>query len=693
MTFSSIVRKNFIYNFNKYISFYFVNSLIVAMLFMYGSLIFNSTIVNNIGKSSLYDTVIVSLGGTILFSIIFITYTNVSFLKNRGKEFGVYLTLGMTAKDLTKLIFIENIGIMIAALITGILGGTLFGRLFYMGLNKILGGTTILYEINYESILLSIGVFTLISLGNFLFNMIFIRKVSVIDVIKVHRKKEVGKARMLIGAISLMILIVSTYYLPKALFKEIFKEQSYIIGVFIGLIIVCPYMVIGSFISIVKYVLSKFPKLYNNNIMILSNLSHRFLAYKNVLYMLSLLVAGAMFFVGFSYSLYTTAREDINADNPYDIMFVENSKYNRVEKEEISNIIDENNGRIEKYNVLEYLEVPVFRDEGDELTLGSSRGTVISEENYNQHMNTNIDVDSKAALFLMVPDETKMIFEYPTSILININEKQLEKVKYITSKNNFEISKKDFKDIAGDATSLYLDKSMIKEKDGVKFTNYLGTRVYSSGRALVLDNEDYEVLKESLSDASLKKLHLMNVKNSDKAFEALLSYLKKANGLDDSYWNETDIFSIPFEDERGTIESYRPVYKEELIKLQLDRRGVALFTLTFIGLLFVIANGVVLYYKVLSDADNEKERLVALTRIGVSEKEIKTMISKELAITFFIPILIGGGMGLYFLYVIFSNSEVIELFMRKAFMILIWGSMFQILFYIISRKKYIKEVM
>jgi len=163
MTFSSIVRKNLVYNFNKYISFYFVNSLIVAMLFMYGSLIFNSTIVNSIGKSSLYDTVIVSLGGTILFSIIFITYTNVSFLKNRGKEFGVYLTLGMTAKDLIKLIFMENISIMIAALLTGILGGTLFGRLFYMGLNKILEGTTIVYEINYESILLSIGVFTLIA--------------------------------------------------------------------------------------------------------------------------------------------------------------------------------------------------------------------------------------------------------------------------------------------------------------------------------------------------------------------------------------------------------------------------------------------------------------------------------------------------------------------------------------------------
>lgn len=693
MTFSSIIRKNFIYNFNKYISFYFVNSLIIAMLFMYGSLMFNSTIVNDIGKSSLYDTIIVSLLGTIVFSIIFITYTNISFLKNRGKEFGIYLTLGMTTKDLTKLIFVENLGIAIAALTTGILGGTLFGRLFYMGLNKILEGITIIYEINFESILLSIGVFTMISLGNFLFNIIYIRKVSVIDVLKSHRKKEVGKARMLIGVISLVILIVSIYYLPKALFKEIFKDQSYMIGVFITLTIICPYMIIGSFISIIKNVFSKFPRLYNNNMMILSSLSHRFLGYKNVLYMLSLLVAGAMFFVGFSYSLYTTAREEINADNPYDIMFVESSEYNRVQKEEISNIINENNGEIDKYNVLEYLEVPIFRDEGEKLTFGSSRQSVISEENFNAHMNSSVDVKPREAIHLMVRNEVKMNFEYPTSILININKEQLEEVKDITSKNNFKLSKKDFKDIVGDAESLYLDKSMIKEEVGVKFTNSVGTKEYYSGRAIVLDNKDYETLKRALGNASLKKLHLMNVKNGDKAFKVLLNHLKKVNELDDSYWNETDIWSIPFEGMKGTIEAYRPVYKEELIKEELDKRGIPLFALIFIGLLFVIANGVVLYYKVLSDVYEEEGRVMSLTRIGLSDKEIKSIISKELGIIFFIPILIGGGLGLYYLYVIFSNSGILELFMKKAFMILIWGSMFQTLFYIISRKKYIKEVM
>jgi len=99
---------------------------------MYGSLMYNSAIIKGIGKTSTYGIVKLALVGIIIFSIVFITYTNIYFLKNRGKEFGVYLTLGMTYKDLTKMVIMENIGVMIASLVTGIVSGTVLGRMFYM---------------------------------------------------------------------------------------------------------------------------------------------------------------------------------------------------------------------------------------------------------------------------------------------------------------------------------------------------------------------------------------------------------------------------------------------------------------------------------------------------------------------------------------------------------------------------------
>ena len=689
MKFSSIVRKNFIYNFNKYISFYFVNSMIIAMLFMYGSLLFNDEVVDSIGKTSLYETINMALFGVILFSIVFITYTNMSFLKNRGKEFGMYLTLGMTTKDLTKLIFVENLGIMLASLGTGILSGAILGRLFYMGLNKVLNSVEIPYSLNYKSFLLSVGIFALIFIGNFIFNIFYIKKVSIIDVIKSSKKKEAGKYNMLIGLISLGVLIISCYCLPKVMLGEILGGKSYMIAIFVGLTLICPYMVIGSGIAVVKNILSRFPKLYNNNLLVLSNLSHRFTAYKNIIYMVSLLIAGATFFVGYSYSMYTSVREFTDIGNPYDIMFVETAQYNKADKDKVKEVIKDNNGKMEKYDVLEYVEVPRFKEDDGMMTYNSDKESIVSETNYNKHMGTEIDVKPSEATYISSLDEK--VVDFSSSILTIMDKDQLQKIQDVSAENGYKLSKDEYKKIAGESKSLYLDGDNISGRSNVQFANFRHGADYAAGNALVLDDKDYELLKNNSNEKSYKKLHLINIKNGDKAFEGLLGYLMNINNFDNSFWADGSLFGKYSYDERGIKESYRPIYKDELVSLQLDNSGIIFFTMIFIGLLFVIASGVVLYYKVLSDINEEEERITSLTRIGILQKEVKAIISKELAIVFFVPIIVGGGMGIYYLYLMSYNSGMTDTIMKKSMFILIIGAIIQFIAYLISRKKCIRE--
>ncbi|WP_010299413.1 ABC transporter permease [Clostridium senegalense] len=687
MTFSSIIRKNFIHNFNKYISFYLINALIVAMLFMYGSLMFNPIILQSIGKTSLYETIKIALIGIVIFSIVFITYTNIAFLKNRGKEFGMYLTLGMTTKDLMKQILIENLGIMVSSSITGILGGVIFGRLFYMGLNKILNGASIPYKLNYKSFLLSLGIFLVIFLCNLLFNVIYIRKMSIMEILKSSKKSEIGKKYTVIGLIALVLFIISLYCLPKTLLNEIFKNKSYMLGLFITFTIICPYMIIGTGIVLIKEIFNKFPRAYNKNILILSNLSHRFLGYKNVLYMISLLMAGAMFFVGFSYSLYVSSREYINMNNPFDIMFVEDEGYNKIKKEEVEKIIEDEKGTIKDYKILECLNVPMFRAENEGFIFWGAR-TVVSESNYNKHMNETIDIKPSSAQYINVVKE-KIEFNHPKAILATLSESQVEEARKLEKENinnNYVINEGSVEKVIGNSYTLNLEKENIESRKGVPFVNH------QLGSAFVLNDMDYELLKNKLSVKAVENIHLINVKNGDKGFYSLVNYLRIKNNLDESFWKEGNLWGKHSYDEEGRKEYHRPMYKEELIKLQIENYGIVFFTMSFIGLLFVIANGVVLYYKVLSDVDNEEERIESLIRIGVTEKEIETLISKELAITFFIPILVGGGLGMYYLYVMCSNMIIVKLLMKKALLILGLGTSIQIIFYLISRKKYIKEV-
>lgn len=605
----------------------------------------------------------------------------------------MYLTLGMTTKDLTKLILFENLGIMIASLATGMLSGALFGRLFYMGLNKILSDTTIPYELNYKSFLLSGGIFALIFICNFIFNAIYIRSVSIIDAIKAEKKKEVAGSNLLLGSISVILLIIALYCLPKTMLKEMFKEQSYMIGVFVVIIMICPYLIIGSFIAIIKKIFSKMPNIYNRNLLVLSNLSHRFLGYKNILYVLSLLVAGAMFFVGYSYSIYASTREYVNNDNPFEIMFVESDKYNRVDKDNLEEAINSANGNIEKYNVLEFVEVPIFRENGNTLSFWTDGQPVISESNYNNHMGAKVDIKEDEALYITVANE-RLEFEHPTAILTNLTEEKLDEVREASADHSYSISRESLDNIIGDNFKWEIKDTNIKEEKNVRFTNFRYCGEYYSGSALVIDDEAYESLKVNFTESSIKNLHLMNVKNKDIAFNELMSYLKDINNLDNSYWKEGSIWGGKIsDDERGTIESYRPIYREELVRMQLDNNGMMLFTMIFIGLLFVIANGVVLYYKVFSDIKDEEERIISLNRIGIIQSEIKATIKKELAITFFAPIIIGGSLGLYFLYIMVSNSGMTKLLMSKALIVLLVGFIIQVLLYLISLRKYFKEVL
>lgn len=684
MTFFSIVKKNFKYNLNKFISYFFVNALVIGMLFMYGSLLFNSVVNKELKGTSLIETLNIALMALIIFAIVFITYTNISFLKNRGKEFGMYLTLGMTRKDLIKIVIFENLSVMILALLVGTLGGAIFGRLFYMALSKILDYINIPYELNIESFVLSAGVFILIFIGNMIFNIIYMNRVSIMSNLKASRNKEVGKSNLMIGSISLILFIIALLLLPQTLLRKLFNGNSVIIGILVFMTIVLPYFIIGSIITVFNKVIQKYPKFYNNEILILSNLSHRFKNYKNILYMLSILIAGAIYFSGTTYAMYSTSKELIDKDNPFDVAFVEKDGFNEVEESELKTLLNKKNIGIKNYSTLEFLEYALFKEENGKYMYYSDSTQIISESNYNRHMKENIDVEKGAGIYISVYNE-KMITEDFGVILAALSREELDELSYSMEEY---LSKEELESIIGREKLYSIEKEKLKEVRGVNFTNIIYNTNVSSGKAIIVDDDEYESLKK----ANIKSgnMHLLNIKNEKEIGNVLDDYLLKKNNIKKEDWdNGKQILS--FEEE--VIRGYKPIYKHELIEDSIKYNGMMFFTTIFIGLLFIFANGIVLYYKVLSEIDEERERIKSLRRIGIENKKLRKIISKEMALTFYVSIIIGGGIACYYIYVLFSNHYIVGVVMKNVFEVLIAAIIIQTIIYLISRKKYLKEVL
>lgn len=684
MTFFSIVKKNFKYNLNKFISYFFVNALVIGMLFMYGSLLFNSVVNKELKGTSLIETLNIALMALIIFAIVFITYTNISFLKNRGKEFGMYLTLGMTRKDLIKIVIFENLSVMILALLVGTLGGAIFGRLFYMALSKILDYINIPYELNIESFVLSAGVFILIFIGNMIFNIIYMNRVSIMSNLKASINKEVGKSNLMIGSISLILFIIALLLLPQTLLRKLFNGNSVIIGILVFMTIVLPYFIIGSIITVFNKVIQKYPKFYNNEILILSNLSHRFKNYKNILYMLSILIEGAIYFSGTTYAMYSTSKELIDKDNPFDVAFVEKDGFNEVEESELKTLLNKKNIGIKNYSTLEFLEYALFKEENGKYMYYSDSTQIISESNYNRHMKENIDVEKWAGIYISVYNE-KIITEDFGVILAALSREELDELSYSMEEY---LSKEELESIIGREKLYSIEKEKLKEVRGVNFTNIIYNTNVSSGKAIIVDDDEYESLKK----ANIKSgnMHLLNIKNEKEIGNILDDYLLKKNNIKKEDWdNGKQILS--FEEE--VIRGYKPIYKHELIEDSIKYNGMMFFTTIFIGLLFIFANGIVLYYKVLSEIDEERERVKSLRRIGIENKKLRKIISKEMALTFYVPIIIGGVIACYYIYVLFSNHYIVGVVMKNVFEVLIATIIIQTIIYLISRKKYLKEVL
>ncbi|WP_042352957.1 ABC transporter permease [Bacillus massiliigorillae] len=691
MTFSAIIRKNFIYNIKKFMSMYFVNTLIVAMLFIFGSLMFNSDVLEQVGQTTLYETIKSALLVLVLFSIVFITYSNISFLKYRGKEFGMYITLGMTTKDLIKLLFIENIGILFLSIGSGLLSGAVFGKFFYLGLNKMLPFNPVDFEVHVNSFLLSIGVFLIIFICNFIFSIFYIKRSSVIDILRSSNKKEIGKNSVVFGGVALFLFVVSAYLIPKILLNKIFKGQLYTIYIFIFLTIACPYVIIGTLIVLYKAAIKRFEKTYNNQLLLLSNLSHRFLAYKNSLYIVSLLLGVAIFFVGLTYSFYSSSEIKNDKDNPYDVMFLEENHVNNISQDEVEKALQQNGSSITQYDKLDYIDVAEFKDLENDFVLWSEGSSVVSESNFSKHMKKQYNVKPNNMISVRVHSEN-MDYEKPNTILSVSNEKQ---VKHLQSQlegstDSKEEKYKELQQSLKGNTFVAFDSKNIKEITE-PFTNYHFTRSYMTGDILVVDDEVYETLLQAVGLDKVKTMHLIKGDISKKDFRAFVSVLSPKNGLDPSTWLEKTSHGYGA-NSKGDINDYRPTFKDEQLALQLESNGFIFFIMIFMGVLFTIASGVVLYYKVLTDIDEEKERIISLKRIGITFRELQRMVSRELAVTFFLPTLIGMGLGMYYIYVMFSNDIMRWTLLMKSGLVCVVFLVIQVVLYFICRRKYFSEL-
>lgn len=486
MDFRDIAIKNFKGNMRRYLSYFLCNSFAILILFMYSTLMYSKELKTSPQiEESLPKVLVLPNVVLIFFSIMFITYSYSVFMKSRKREFGLFMNLGMSIWDIRKLIFVENALIAAASIAFGILSGTIFSRLFFLIITRLIGLTDISFHINLDSYIYSVGIFTGIFLFAVLTTIIATSRYEIVNLLKADRAMETNRFRNPIFAVAGIIILLSSLFV---VYKWFNGEGGLLMQCTIGFIVGL-YMTISQLGGLILSLAKKRKDSYYNNLILMTNLNSKFNQAKKIIFIIAIMTVVVIFINGFYLSLVLSAEKIALKNNPFDAAFVQMTNKNKTEDRIIDSVISDSKNEVVEHKVIEFADI--------------DRKILISQDQINLAANSSFNVRRGSYIKLIQVDE-------------------------YSEKEKLEIYNNEMKFPDKDVLAYYSNQEYI-------FKLLFNGPSYLFTRCIILNNEDYNSIKTKNSRVEIGKLELLNFKDW-KETQPLVNRLEESlNAFNQSY--------------------------------------------------------------------------------------------------------------------------------------------------------------
>ena len=190
---------------------------------------------------------------------------------------------------------------------------------------------------------------------------------------------------------------------------------------------------------------------------------------------------------------------------------------------------------------------------------------------------------------------------------------------------------------------------------------------------IVVSDNEFENLKINNKIENYYTYNITNQKDGEKFDKEVLKLTEK-------YYTG---------DQKRPASSYVLSYYEAF-KNEFTTSGIMVFIGVFVGLVFLVCTGSVIFFKLLSEAQDEAPRYTVLNKIGVDEDDIKSSVYKQVGFNFFLPLVLGG------LHSVVANYVVCNLLGQNLSIVMLWTlipySIIYIIYYLITSKFYFNIV-
>ena len=89
----------------------------------------------------------------------------------------------------------------------------------------------------------------------------------------------------------------------------------------------------------------------------------------------------------------------------------------------------------------------------------------------------------------------------------------------------------------------------------------------------------------------------------------------------------------------------------------------------FLGLLFMMATVLIMYYKQITEGYEDRERFVIMQNVGMSQREVKRSINSQILTVFFLPLVTAGVHVCFAFPFVYKIMTLMGLFDMKLFAI------------------------
>ncbi|MBO0440495.1 ABC transporter permease [Candidatus Enterococcus ikei] len=643
--------KNFKGQFLNYLVYFVSMTFAVVVYYCFSAITYNRSLANRVGQE-IHINGAMNLGGILIVIMIlgFMFAANHFFLLKRGKEIGLYHLIGMRKSQISFLFFVETLILGAVSLVTGIVLGIIFSKLFSMILAKAMFlQVESLFFISIPSMIQTSLVFLFMLFAVSLRSSWRIYRYQVTNLLKPTEKKAVKSNKMslldtCLGILGI-VLIGTGYFLSYNVisFSTVFLHTSLgIVGFLMAPLVIMYICMVGTYLFfkytmyLVVFFFGKNKSHYyrNLNMLALGNTKQHIKRGGNTLSAVTIFIAIALGMIGGAASFYTIGMNSVNITAPTDFIVAEENF------KEIAQVIEkEPDTKIDSLVKLNYkltgsqFHLKIGQEEKQQ-TL--SPINLLSLSNYHEFQKINpylknIELKKEHDIVILdsIPNILGGFIRYDSTFILSEGIK-LHVADVRADYLGQDLLRYNF------PTVVVSDKQFGEINSGISYTL----------SAFNIQAKDEEALANKLSEAVKPKWITPVYHKYQWVNNQLQGYISKTSQQPQK--EKSQVYSEDDEQEFWQLN-----YTSRFSDLRYKRRemGLFIYVAMFLGILALIITGSILMLQQFSEAEREKGNYDLLKKLGVPKNEITKLIYQQNSIIFFPPMIIGVLHATFAIYV------------------------------------------